>query len=78
VTACLAGSHKVETFSGGKNYLRRGFLIILDFLARAFSALRLQFLQADFLARNNFQLAGGDRNLYNVGRDHLHHARLIS
>jgi hypothetical protein len=38
VTACLAGSHDIETFSGGKNYLRRGFEIIFAFLARTFSA----------------------------------------
>jgi hypothetical protein len=37
VTACLACSHETESFSGGKNYLRRGFLIIFDFYARAFS-----------------------------------------
>ena len=38
VTACLAGSHKTESFSGGKNRSSRGFLIIFDFYARAFSA----------------------------------------
>ncbi len=38
VTARLACSHETERFSGGKNYLRRGFLIILAFYARAFSA----------------------------------------
>ena len=38
VTACLACSHKTESFSGGKNHLRRGFLIIFDFYASAFSA----------------------------------------
>ena len=38
VTACLAGSHEIETFSGKNVYLRRGFPIILDFLFRTFSA----------------------------------------
>ena len=42
VTACLAGSHEIETFSGGKNYLRPGFLITFDFLARIFSAVLSQ------------------------------------
>jgi hypothetical protein len=39
VTACLACSHKTEGFSGGKNYLRRGFLVFFDFYARALSAI---------------------------------------
>jgi hypothetical protein len=38
VTACIACSHKTESFSGGRNYLRRGFLIVFDFYARAVSA----------------------------------------
>ena len=38
VTACLAGSHKIETFSGERSTLRREFLIFFDFLARTVSA----------------------------------------
>jgi hypothetical protein len=48
VTACLACSHKTESFSGGRNYLRRGFLIVFDFYARALGPLWLHFPQADF------------------------------
>ena len=38
VTACLAGSHEIETFSSRKNYLRRGFLVTFDVLAGTFTA----------------------------------------
>ena len=38
LTACLACSHKTESFSGGENYLWRGFLMFFSFLARALSA----------------------------------------
>ena len=47
VTACLGGSHKTESFSGGKNYLRHGFLIIFDYYARAFSAVVAPLPQAN-------------------------------
>ena len=57
VTACLAGSHEIETFSGGKNYLRRGFLIIFDFLARTFSAVIAPLRTSRLLARINFRFA---------------------
>jgi hypothetical protein len=56
VTACLAGSHNIETFSGRKIYLRRGFLIILDFLDRTFSAVRPS-PQSRFLSRNDLRFA---------------------
>jgi len=48
VTACLACSHETESFSGGKNYLRRGFLIIFDFMLALSRPLWLHFPQADF------------------------------
>jgi hypothetical protein len=51
VTACLAGSHEIETFSGEKVYLRRGFPIILDFLARTFSAVIASLPTSRLLAR---------------------------
>ncbi len=60
MTGCLAGSHKVETFSGGKNYLRRGFLIIFDFLARAFPAVVAPLPTSRL--RDNVVEVGGGRN----------------
>ncbi len=57
VTACLAGSHEIETFSGGKNYQRRRFLIIFDFLARTFSAVIAPLRTSRLLARINFRFA---------------------
>lgn len=55
--ACLAGSHEIETFSGGKNYLRRGFLIIFDFLARTFSTVIAPLRTSRLLGRINFRFA---------------------
>jgi hypothetical protein len=57
VTACLACSHKTESFSVGKNYLRRGFLIIFDFYTRAFSAVVAPLPTSRLLARNSFRRA---------------------
>jgi hypothetical protein len=37
-TACLAGSHEIETLSGEEIYSRRESLTIFAFLARTFSA----------------------------------------
>ena len=53
VITCLAGSHKTESFSSGKNYLGCGFLIILHSCARAFWAVVAPLLTSRLLDNVN-------------------------
>ncbi len=55
MTACLAGSHKTESFSGGKNGWKRGFLTIFHFMLALFSAVVAPLLTSrDRLLAGNF------------------------